>query len=1576
LLEQKATLLKGVMNAAEKHLQTSRARSYFPLFIDGFFRHVSLTYLRRHDPEFLAEQAMEAWKCTQKRSSSRHPFSMTFSPVIHHKGEYYLTFIQNDQAFLYDTVTLFLETHGIQPKLLAHPVWCIARDSEGTLQEIHQQEIPHGQWESLIFIYIKSLPGHLTKERFLKSLQHILTAAHSVVDHYPFIQDKLNNIIKHLSTSSLSSETEAVTHYLRWLMQQNFVFLGYRYFPSKIRSSKEKLGLFCQKSYDQEESLVPTWIRTCPALTPNFLPDPIPLLTYSKTNYRSPVHQPSRINSLEILDQKSNEGLHQFIGLYTYTSFTHSVFSIPIIKEKVQQVFDSFGVLSKGYDGKLLTSILESIPQDELLSANSQEIYEMAKQVFQLKDNGFLSLFLRPHPLGTFINVLIYMPLDRYNEKTKERFAKILEQVLGGKITSNKMLIGNFLFARLIFVVSYETPQKITHDLSLLEQELGQASLSWPDRLAQELDSQFTEEQAQQITITYQEAFGSDYQEKFSINEALFDLPYLEELNPDNPIQIRLYDVDTSQKLKVKIYHYETALALSDMLPILNNLGLQPAAETSFRVYPKDKSDLWIHDFDLKVQPEGNLQKATSLIVEAFYHTWNEENENDELNGLIPLAYLSWRQVMILRAYLSYFKQIKFGYSLAYCMETLLTYPHITAEIINLFKIKFDPSLNLSWKDRQHQRETQEVHIQELLQSVVNLDHDRILQHLLMLVQTTLRTNYFQDNTLKDTIAFKLDSSKIIDLPEPHPWVEVFIHSPRFQAVHLRGSPVSRGGIRWSDRPEDFRTEILGLMKAQTVKNSIIIPLGSKGGFVLKNPTRFLNRQQLQDEVVACYRLMIQNLLSLCDNRVDDRIVPPPQVIRYDNDDTYLVVAADKGTASFSDIANSISKDYHFWLDDAFASGGATGYDHKAIGVTAKGAWESVKRHFREVDQDMQNQDFTVVGVGDMSGDIFGNGMLMSPHIHLVAAFNHQHIFLDPTPDPTTSFQERQRLFQLPYSTWADYQAHLLSKGGGVFERTKKTIPLSPEVRSTFAIADTALPPEKLIQKLLQAPVDLLWFGGIGTFVKASTESHTEVGDAFNDSLRVDAKTLKARIIVEGANLGVTQKARVEYALHGGKINADFIDNSAGVDCSDHEVNIKILFHKLLRERNITQTKRDALLKDMTEEVIQLILKDNYQQTQILSQLEHIGHDHWGRWQSLIYFLENTAKLDRRLECLPNDEEIEQRLLRLQGPTRPELSILISYSKNALYSLLLKNPLVEDSLYEAYLFSYFPKILQKDFAEAIRQHPLRKEIIATTLANTLINRMGPLFIPEQAQAHGIEAPTIVHTFFLVHAWLDLDSLWQAIENLDNQVPIEKQMQAFQAIQNILGDIIIRLVREGMQDELPPKIHELLARAPLWMTDKQRQTYTEVTHIWQGFPTPLLQKLQQLSLVPAILMIHHLTKITQQPLDRVAFLYFQASETFALDHLQNVLSKVKCHTDWQESMLMQLSYEVVNIQTQFILAMVNLPTNEKLESWYETYAPLIPRLQALQPETELAYFSFIIDQLKKPLQGKKSYGIDS
>ncbi|MDQ3497609.1 MAG: NAD-glutamate dehydrogenase, partial [Actinomycetota bacterium] len=897
-----------------------------------------------------------------------------------------------------------------------------------------------------------------------------------------------------------------------------------------------------------------------------------------------------------------------------------------------------------------------------------------------------------------------------YNTVIRERMQDILLRAFEGANVEYNVRLSESVLARVHFIIYTKPGETPEYDEEEIEGRIVETTRSWTDNLYDALIEQCGEEQGIELFRKYRDAFSPGYRAGFLPRTAVSDVQRMETLKSDDDLGMSLYHPieEPEDFLGFKLFRLGEQVSLSEILPLLEDMGVEVVDERPHEVKPAGSPPVWIYDFGLVHEAGGELQtgEVKEIFQDAFVRAWRGAVENDGFNRLVLRARLTWREISILRAYCKYLRQTGSTFSQDYMEDALVTNQHIARLIVDLFEARLDPS-------RQNEAESERLkqEIEEALEAVVSLDEDRILRSFLDITLATLRTNYYQstpDGDRKPHLSFKLDPERIPGLPLPRPRFEIFVYSPRTEGVHLRGGEVARGGIRWSDRREDFRTEILGLMKAQTVKNAVIVPVGAKGGFVVKRPPSEGGREALQEEVVACYKTLIRGMLDITDNISGDEIVSPPDVTRYDDDDPYLVVAADKGTATFSDIANELSAEYDFWLGDAFASGGSVGYDHKEMGITARGAWESVSRHFRELGHDTQNEDFSVIGIGDMSGDVFGNGMLLSRHIKLVGAFNHMHIFLDPDPDPEKSFDERERLFGLPRSSWTDYDEGLLSEGGGIFPRTAKSIPLSQQVREMLSVEAESMTPTELMSAMLKAEVDLLWNGGIGTYVKASSESNAEVGDRANDVLRIDGNELGCRVVGEGGNLGFTQMGRIEYALSGGRIYMDAIDNSAGVDCSDHEVNIKILLDAIVEAGDMTEKQRNELLASMTDEVGDLVLRDNYQQTQAISQAAALAHPMVDVHARYIHALEHEGRLDRTLLFLPGDEELGERRSENKGLTAPELAILLSYSKITTYQDLLNSDAPEDPYLSQELERYFPAPLRDRFREQIHEHRLHR----------------------------------------------------------------------------------------------------------------------------------------------------------------------------------------------------------------------------------------------------------------------------
>ena len=1088
------------------------------------------------------------------------------------------------------------------------------------------------------------------------------------------------------------------------------------------------------------------------------------LIIVTKANARSTVHRAVYLDYVGV--KKFNTkgeviGEYRFTGLFTSAAYNRIPRDIPYLRRKVQKSLELSGFTKSSHDQKALAHILETYPRDELFQISVEELNEISNKILALQERPKISVFLRRDRFERFVSALVYVPREKFNTDLRRKFGNILADMHAGTISAHYSQVGDDALARIHFLIDLTSDSVGNVDESVLESRLVSAAREWTDDLSDALLERWGEEKALKLNAKYGEGFPVGYRVRFGANLALRDIEKLEEVATSKRAGLNLYRwvEDPDNKVRFKIYSPNEPLPLSDCLPMIENMGLKVLSENPYLVTsPNLDQDVWIHDFEL-VEPTGtglDLHQVKAKFEETFWRVWQGSAESDGFNRLVMRAGLSWSNVAILRAFAKYLRQAGITFSQTYMSNTLAENTQISSLLVKLFEIRFDPEFK---EDRDAAfKETRDTII-EALEQVASLDDDRILRRYLNLIENMLRTNFYQKGVGEESkpyYSFKLNSQKLEGIPLPRPYVEIFVYSPRVEGVHLRGGSVARGGLRWSDRREDFRTEVLGLMKAQMVKNTVIVPVGSKGGFYPKRMPIGGSREEIQKEGIACYKMFISGLLDVTDNLVGGAVVPPKDVVRHDGDDPYLVVAADKGTATFSDIANAVAISYGFWLGDAFASGGAAGYDHKKMAITAKGAWESVKRHFREIGKNIQEEEFSVVGIGDMSGDVFGNGMLLSKKIRLQAAFDHRNIFIDPDPDVAKSYKERERLFKLPRSSWEDFNAKLISKGGGIFDRHAKSVTLTPEIKKLFDLKETKLTPNELISAILKAEIDLLWFGGIGTYIKSSSEGNAHVGDRANDAIRIDGKDVRAKIIGEGGNLGTTQLGRIEYSLKGGRLNTDAIDNSAGVDCSDHEVNIKILLRAVLDDGEMTDKQRDRLLVEMTDDVSAHVLRDNYLQTQALTTAQRQSIANFNEQARFMRELEKQGRLDRAVEDLPNDEELESRTQAGQGLSRPEMCVLLAYAKMTLYTDILKTKLPDDPFFESWLSDYFPPQLGKKYGSYISTHRLRREIITTVVVNSLINRAGITFVMQMVEELGVSVDDVAKAYALTVEVFDLE----------------------------------------------------------------------------------------------------------------------------------------------------------------------------------------------------------------------------
>jgi glutamate dehydrogenase len=1484
-------------------------------FIRAFYEHVAPADLVSRAASDLSDAALSIWRFAAERPAGR-PKIRVLSPSVEEAwvGERSIVQIVNDDMpFLVDSASAALTGLGFDVRLIIHPVLTVKRDGAGRLLALGP-DAPDESRESWMQIELAGVVERERQDAVVDRLEAVLADVRAVVGDWPAMREATAQIAQAVGTASgpvPAAEGEETGAFLNWLGEDNFFFAGYREYALRDGSLSivpgSGRGLLRRDDY-----LVFDGLRALTQASPDvqaFLRAP-QLTTILKSSRTSSVHRPVPMGTIIVkaFDQAGQvTGLRLLLGLFTRASYFQPVDEIPLLRQKVRRCQERSGFAPDSYNGRALQHILNTFPRDELFQIDEGQLLEIALGILHLQQRPRIALFVLRDPFERFATCLVFLPRDRYSAEVRRRMAAVLQQAFNGRATSDSTHFDQSGLARIHFVVT-TTPGSVPEvSAAEIEHRLVEAGRTWVDRLSEALAGH--KGPTSDILRRFASAFPTGYTEHVSAEEALRDIRLVDEVIGGTPLAVVLSGGDGAE-LRLKTFHLGEPVALSDVLPMLENLGLRVVNEIPFKVTPHGAAKpVWIQEFHLLTcnQMPINLQEVSSRFEEALRQLWSGVLENDGFNRLVLTAGLSAREIVVLRTYCKILRQAGSSFSQAYMEDTASAYPHLARLLVRLFQAQFDPQAGSA--DREGEAEGIHDDILQGLEQVESLDQDRILRGFLLLIRKTLRTNFYQQDPAgqpKPYLSVKLASQEIDLLPLPRPLFEVFVYSPRMEGCHLRGGKVARGGIRWSDRKEDFRTEVLGLMKAQMVKNAVIVPVGSKGGFVVKRPPEG-GREALMNEVVACYKFLMSGLLDLTDNFQGDTIVPPPDVVRRDPDDPYLVVAADKGTATFSDIANGVALDHGFWLGDAFASGGSVGYDHKAMGITAKGAWEAVKRHFRELGADIQTTDFTCVGVGDMAGDVFGNGMLLSRHIKLIAAFNHMHIFIDPDPDPERSWNERKRLFDLPRSTWKDYDPQVLSQGGGIYERSAKSIMLSPEAQERLGLGPESLSPSQLIQALLRQNVDLLWFGGIGTYVKATQESQAEAGDRANDSLRVDAATLRAKVVGEGANLALTQRARIEYASNGGRLNTDAIDNSAGVDTSDHEVNIKIGVDDAIAAEHLATEDRASFLASMTDEVEHLVLADNYLQTLAITLAEAKAPDLLDRHVRLMRSLERRGRLDRTVEFLPDDDTIAQRGAAKRGLTRPEIAVILAYAKNVLYDELLSSDLPDAPELAAELLGYFPQRLRHLAPDALKAHRLRREIIVTSVTNELINRMGPSFIEDTQTRTGRDAGSIARAYLIVRDVFDLPSVWRDIEALDNRVQAATQTRLFGAVASIVDQAVRWFLLSGVPlsigaqiQRFQPGIRELVTRVMDLLPESERQLNESrrAAYVADGAPAALAERIVVLNTLSTAMDIVQISDEMHKPIEEVARPYFAVGVSLGLLMLRRQARTMPAATEWQ------------------------------------------------------------------------------
>jgi len=1399
-------LFDDIVSLAEKKLPKEQAK-LLEKFIRHYYATVALEDLEYRNITDLFGAIFSHWNIIYQRKPGETHLRI-YNPHFEQDGwqstHTIIEITHDDMPFLVDSIQNELNRRGITTHIIFHAGGVkVKRDQDNKITHVYPMGSKEKDClvEAPIFIEIDRQTDPEVLEDLRKSILHILHDVELAVKDWANICQKVRDIIKSLKTnppaSVPSAEVKESIAFLEWLLSDHFIFLGYRDYAldkengdialravadSGLGVLKESVSGKISKHFSE----MPLEARV-EALSKH-------MLIISKSSIESTVHRAVKndIIGVKIFDEDSNViGEHRILGLYTSTAYNSRPYTIPVLREKVRTVMQKSKLSPKGHAGKALLNILENLPRDDLFQASTDELLDLSMGILHVQERQVIRLFVRQDIYGRFMSCLVYVPKDRYSTDLRRQMQAILANAFDAEEISYNTLIGESVLARIHFMVRINPLHPVEYDVTNIEKQLIEVARQWDDELREELIDFNGEERGIMLANKYLRGFPAGYRETFTVRNAVYDIDHIETLKDVDDLAMSFFRPieETEDHVRLKLFRIGRSVPLSDTLPILENMGLRVMSEQPYKICREQDENkcVWINDFCMEITTENELEidEIREKFQTAFAKVWYGHAEKDKFNRLILSAQLNWKEVSMLRAYARYLKQIKFTFSQNYIANTLNKHADIVKLLTHLFQTRFQPDFE---DDREETTTTILQSINTALDSVSNLDEDKILRRFVDLIQATLRTNYYQLNNSgehKNYLSFKLASSQIPDMPLPVPEFEVWVYSPRVEGVHLRSSKVARGGLRWSDRPEDFRTEILGLMKAQKVKNAVIVPSGAKGGFVPKRLPSNGSREAIMSEAISSYKTFISGLLDIADNIIDGETVSPKSVVCHDGDDPYLVVAADKGTATFSNYANEVAKEYGFWLDDAFASGGETGYDHKKMGITARGAWESTKRHFREMNINTQTEDFTVIGVGDMAGDVFGNGMLLSKHIKLVAAFNHLHIFIDPTPDAKTSYAERHRLFHLPRSSWEDYNPKLISKGGGIFSRSAKYIPISSEMKTCFGITKDKLEPNELLRHILTAEIDLLWNGGIGTFVKGSSERNEQVGDKTNDAIRVNGNGLRAKVVVEGGNLGLTQLGRVEFALNGGRVLTDFIDNSAGVDCSDHEVNLKILLNKIVSNGDMTIKQRNALLAEMTDDVAALVLKNNYWQTQAISialKQAYKNHDLYARF---INVLEKSCGLDRTIEFLPSPKILQERKGHEQSLTAPEIAILLAYSKILLKEQILNSNVPEDTYLSRIINTAFPTIIREKYYDYMVEHSLRRDIIATQLANVIINKMGITYINRVQEETGATVSCIVRAYSIAHEVFNIGELWQSIEGLDYQVSSDLQIEMMLAVSRLV-----------------------------------------------------------------------------------------------------------------------------------------------------------------------------------------------
>ena len=1597
--------------------------------LDALFNHRYLSHVGTQLPGHARSQLEDQAREHRRFGQVRRP-GQTLVRVRAVDGDTSaIEIVTPDAPYLIESVRTELKITGHPVDNLLHPQLIVTRDSSGALVDVHDvadvDEIPAGaQSESWMYIEIDAAPMSEFTE-IAQDVERVLADVHHAVSDGPELKALIGSLADTLAENpgQFDRDTSAEAgSLLRWLADGNFMILGHVSFSANELATGAISGKHPHVDAHARGVLRGAANISALELLPAFRSG-APVVIF-KSALMCTVLRSVRYDCVTVVSPaRPGEAsrIHVFLGLFTDAGDS-GVGRVPVLRRRIRDVLARAGVRAESYTARQLVAGLRTLPRDELLEASADDLLKLATLVSNRAERAGVGVFSRLHLNNDFISVLVYLPAERLGPETTRQVRTIVAERWPGSLISRESSISDLGLARLHFLITLRPGEPVpAPDYREVEARVTEVTRRWSDDLSDLLLLAGGEQDGRRLVRRYEGAFPEAYKEDFTAATAVRDIRRLETLPPVDGLAFDLYTpvaTDAAQR-RLKILRTGTYISLARALPMISHLGIEVLDERPYEIERRDGSPAWIYDFGLTLPPGvdldaldapdlNRLSHPTNFahpsverppttrvgdMIEALRRLWRGDVEQDGFNALVLRAGLNWWQVTILRAYAKYLRQIGSQFSQGYMERTLVDNAPIATLLVELFETRFDPD-RAEADGTVDESAIVEAKITAALAQVTSLDQDRILRSLMGLITATLRTNAYRSDlradmagnaadvadgepsdaepAIRPALAFKLDPRQIDGLPQPRPRFEIWVYSPVVEGVHLRFGLVARGGLRWSDRLEDFRTEVLGLVKAQMVKNAVIVPVGAKGGFVAKNlPDPGVDREGWLAEGVACYRTFIASLLDVTDNYVTgpdgQRLVDPPRrVRRYDGDDPYLVVAADKGTATFSDIANAIACERGYWLDDAFASGGSVGYDHKAMGITARGAWESVKYHFRERGLDIQSEDFTAVGIGDMSGDVFGNGMVLSEHIRLVAAFDHRHIFLDPSPDPATSIAERRRLFDLPRSSWADYDTGLISPGGGVWARTAKSIPVSPAVVDRLGLPEgtTAMPPADLMRAILVAPVDLLWNGGIGTYVKASSESNADVGDKANDAIRANGEQLRCRVVGEGGNLGLTQLGRIEFARSGGGINTDAIDNSAGVDTSDHEVNIKILLDQAVAAGALAPGERNPLLLSVTDEVGRQVLVDNYEQNVLLGLERKLAIPMVGVYQRLIREMEHAGQLNRAIEYLPTDKEIATRETTGQGLFSPELAVVAAYVKIVLTEHIDASSLPGESWFAGPLRGYFPAAIASKLSGALAEHPLSREIVTTRVVNDMVNRAGTTFVFRALEETGTDIEQVARAYAVTREVFDLESIWADIEALDNKIPTTAQDAAYFELRRLVDRATRWLVEQRFPitdlaaeiDRFAPTVRALSPRVSTLLRGEECRALDSDTAalVAAGVPLELAQRCAGLLTAFQLLDVVEIASASGRPPEEVAELHFALSAQFSVDAMLTAVTALPRIDRWTalaRAALRHDTYSALAAITASVLRGTDpaQPADDRIAEWTATNSERVGRARTTVAE---------------------------